>query len=100
MRRLAPLLSFVVDGCFNVMFDCSFVGGLLAMFAGSVLAGKRALLLWVKNQVKDQELPVENFSTSFCDGRVLAGLVDALVPGELNLRKVCVCVCVCVLLLF
>ena len=54
----------------------------------SVLAGKRALLLWVKNQVKDQELPVDNFSTSFCDGRVLAGLVDALVPGELNLRKV------------
>ena len=54
----------------------------------TVLAGKRALLVWVKNQVKQHDLAVTNFSTSFSDGRVLCALVDGLVPGELQLKRV------------
>jgi hypothetical protein len=54
----------------------------------SVLAGKRALLVWVKNQVKAHDLPVANFAAHFRDGRVLCALVDALVPGELQIKRV------------
>jgi hypothetical protein len=54
----------------------------------SNLAGKRALLVWVKNQVKQFDLPVNNFGVNFRDGKVLCALVDALHPGEINMKAV------------
>ncbi|EGC39028.1 hypothetical protein DICPUDRAFT_91322 [Dictyostelium purpureum] len=47
---------------------------------------KAALLEWVRKQVAPYKVVVNNFTDSWCDGRVLCALTDSLKPGvrEMN----------------
>lgn len=46
------------------------------------------MIFFENTQSISHNLPVTNFSQSFRDGKVLSGLVDCLVPGELNMKRV------------
>ena len=43
---------------------------------------KQRLLSWVQNKLTD--LPVNNFTTAWNDGKAMGALVDSVAPGRLN----------------
>jgi len=47
---------------------------------------KAALLEWVKKRVAPYEVPVNDFSRSWTDARVLSALIESLKPGALPLN--------------
>ena len=47
---------------------------------GSKMTPKQALLIWVKSKMPP-EIPMNNFTTDWNDGRAIACLVDAVEPG-------------------
>ena len=47
---------------------------------GSKMTPKQALLIWVKSKMPP-EIPMNNFTTDWNDGRAITALVDAVEPG-------------------
>eukprot|EP01089_Gocevia_fonbrunei_P009777 TRINITY_DN22186_c0_g1_i1.p1 TRINITY_DN22186_c0_g1~~TRINITY_DN22186_c0_g1_i1.p1 ORF type:complete len:264 (+),score=60.53 TRINITY_DN22186_c0_g1_i1:58-849(+) len=48
---------------------------------------KNDLLEWVRSCCKPYNIPVQNFTNSFADGRVLCALVDSIAPGSIDVGK-------------
>ena len=45
------------------------------------LTPKQRLLRWIQNKIPD--LPINNFTSDWNDGRAVGALVDAVAPGKL-----------------